>query len=126
MNTGANLRLRWINRTAYNGGMIRRSHIKRYAVELARAIRPERIILFGSYAYGKPTSDSDVDQLVVMPHTGHDIKEAVRIRQCLAAPFPLDLIVRTPEALRDRLDAGDAFLKSVMERGKVLYEASQS
>ena len=106
--------------------MIRRSHIKRYAVELARTVRPERIILFGSYAYGKPTSDSDVDLLVIMPHAGHDLQEAVRIRQRLAAPFPLDLIVRTPENLRDRLKAGDAFLESVMTRGKVLYEAPKS
>ena len=106
--------------------MIRNSHIKRYASELARTIRPERIILFGSYAYGKPTGDSDVDLLVILPHAGHDIEEAVRIRQRLTAPFPLDLIVRTPENLRNRLDAGDAFLTSVMTMGKVLYEAPQS
>jgi predicted nucleotidyltransferase len=105
--------------------MIRRSHIKRYATELAQAIRPERIVLFGSYACGKPTGDSDVDLLVVLSHRGHDLEEAVRIRQRLTAPFPLDLIVRTPENLRNRLEAGDAFLQSVMAQGKVLYEASR-
>lgn len=106
--------------------MVRKSHIEHYVEQLADAVRPERIVLFGSYAYGKPNGASDVDLLVVMPHSGHDAQEAVRIRQRFTAPFPLDLIVRTPENLRMRLEAGDLFLKTIMTQGEVLYEAPQS
>jgi len=106
--------------------MVRKSNIHRYVAQLAQTIRPERIVLFGSYAYGKPNRDSDVDLLVVMSHTGHDVQEAVSIRQRLTAPFPLDLIVRTPENLQERLDAGDLFLKTIMAQGEVLYEAPRT
>src|SRR5712692_10253274 len=72
--------------------------IRRFAGRIAQRFDPEKIILFGSFAYGTPHEDSDVDLLVVMPaRNQHD--QAVRIRWRLAAPFPLDLIVRTPKQL---------------------------
>ena len=49
---------------------ITRSYIRKYAAQIARQFRPEKIILFGSYAYGEPTEDSDVDLLVIMPFKG--------------------------------------------------------
>jgi predicted nucleotidyltransferase len=60
--------------------MVTRRQIKAYAQEIARQFKPQRIILFGSYASGKPTSDSDVDLLVVMPHKGLSADQATRIR----------------------------------------------
>jgi predicted nucleotidyltransferase len=91
--------------------------IRRYARAIAEEFQPDKIILFGSYAYGKPHKDSDVDLLVVMPaRNPHD--QAVRIRWRLAAPFPLDLMVRTPRRLHD----GDLFLTQVVSKGKILYE----
>jgi predicted nucleotidyltransferase len=88
---------------------------------IAARFRPEKIVLFGSHAYGKPTADSDVDLLVVMP-TRDQIAQAVKIRWEFPAPFPLDLIVRTPERLRRRLKDGDSFLREIMTRGIVLHE----
>src|SRR5689334_19418540 len=76
--------------------------IRRYARAIAEEFRPEKIILFGSYAYGTPHEDSDVDLLVVMPARNQHSK-AVKIRWALAAPFPMDLIVRTPEEMKKRL-----------------------
>lgn len=95
--------------------------IRRYARQIADRFHPDKIILFGSYAYGQPHEVSDVDILVVMP-AANEIDQAIRIWQALDAPFPLDLIVRTPHNLRWRLAEGDWFLREVMDRGKVLYE----
>ncbi len=89
--------------------------------QIAEQFHPEKIILFGSYAYGKPHKDSDVDILVVMP-AGDEINQAVRIRRKTNHPFPLDLIVRTPEDLRWRLEEGDWFMREVISKGSVLYE----
>src|SRR5262249_26790616 len=77
--------------------------------------------LFGSYAYGKPHKDSDVDLLVVMP-AHDDINQAVRILEKTSSTCPLDLIVRTPQNLRWRLEEGDWFLREIICSGTVLYE----
>ena len=97
------------------------SVIRRYARELAEKFQPVRIVLFGSYAYGKPHVDSDVDILVVMP-ARNQIDQAIKIRRTIASRFPLDLIVRTPKNLSWRLEEGDWFLREIVSRGKVLYE----
>ena len=95
--------------------------IRRYARQVAQRFGPDRIVLFGSYAYGTPHADSDVDLLVVMPaRNQHDL--AVKIRCALPAPFPMDLLVRTPGNMRWRLEEGDSFLTEIVTKGKVLYE----
>jgi uncharacterized protein len=91
-----------------------------YARLVAEEFHPEKIILFGSYAYGTPDDGSDVDLLVVMP-AGNEASQAVRIRLALPAPFPMDLLVRTPEKLRRRIDEGNWFLREVMEKGRGSY-----
>jgi predicted nucleotidyltransferase len=98
------------------------SAIRRFARQIIERFDPDAIILFGSYGYGKPTPDSDVDLLVVMP-TRNQIEQAVRIDEAIEERgFPLDLIVRTPKALENRLREGDSFLKEIVQRGKLLYE----
>ena len=93
--------------------------------ELARQIavrfHPDRIVLFGSHAYGEPRADSDVDLLVIMP-AKNMVHQAVKIRLALDYDFPLDLIVRTPEYLQERLQMEDWFVREILSRGKVLYE----
>ncbi|MCI0683085.1 MAG: nucleotidyltransferase domain-containing protein [Gemmataceae bacterium] len=103
------------------GKLIPRAVIRDYARQIAERFRPEKIILFGSYAYGKPHKDSDVDILVVMP-AYNEINQAVRILEKTDPDFPADLIVRTPKNLRWRLEEGDWFLREVIGKGKVLYE----
>jgi len=102
----------------------RRAFIKNVCRRIAEEFKPERIILFGSYAYGKPKPDSDIDLLVVMPFEGDYFLQAFRIRQRLALSLPMDLLVRTPEELRYRLDIGDSFMREIVERGKVMYDFS--
>jgi predicted nucleotidyltransferase len=95
--------------------------IRRYARAIAEEFDPDKIILFGSYAYGTPHEESDVDLLVVMPaRNQHD--QAVRILWRLASPFRLDLIVRTPKQMAWRLEEGESFLTTIVTQGKVLYE----
>jgi uncharacterized protein len=95
--------------------------IRRFARDVAERFDPERIILFGSYAYGLPHRYSDVDVLVVVP-ARNEIDKSVQILNALDPPFDVDLIVRTPHNLEWRLREGDWFLREVVSRGKVLYE----
>lgn len=95
--------------------------IRRYARRVAARFHPDRVILFGSYAYGTPGIGSDVDLLVVMP-ARNQIDQAIKIKMAVAAPFALDLIVRTPHNFRWHLQQGDWFLNEIITRGKVLYE----
>src|ERR1700691_5868160 len=69
--------------------------IRRFARRIAERFHPDKIILFGSYAYGKPHDESDVDLLVIM-RTRNAIDESIRITLAFEEPFSLDLIVRTP------------------------------
>ena len=88
--------------------------------------QPLRIILFGSYADGRATAQSDVDLLVVMPHRGHPIHKAVEILDQLDPKFAIDLLVRSPAEVRRRLTQQDWFMRAVVEKGKVLYEAADA
>src|SRR5437870_12593989 len=81
------------------------SAIRRFARRIAEKFDPEKIILFGSFAYGTPHEWSDVDLLVVMP-TYNEIQQSIRIKLSFDPVFPLDLIVRTPKRLRFWLAQG--------------------
>ena len=105
--------------------MVDRSVIQDLADRIAREFRPERIILFGSYASGVPSPDSDVDLLVVLPHRDKGWRVATQIRRRVRPTFAMDLIVRTPEQLRERRALGDPFVQEILERGHVLYEATR-
>jgi len=93
---------------------------------LVAALQPEKIILFGSYAYGKPTPDSDVDLLVVMETSAPDKERYLTVCRLLRPrPFPVDILVRTPQELAHALDKGDFFIREITTQGKVLYERHQ-
>ncbi len=98
--------------------------IKRYCDAIATAFEPQRIILFGSYAYGKPEADSDVDVLVVMPKSRRmGRRPSLRIREQINADFPVDILVRDPAFVAERLREGDTFLQQIFEKGRVMYES---
>ena len=105
--------------------MIQRRDIKEWCETVAREFRPDRIVLFGSYARGTPNPDSDVDVLVVMrlPRGRRDVRQAAAIRDRIPAPFPMDLIVRSPEQIARRLAQGDGFVADVLRHGRLMYEA---
>src|SRR4030088_1229196 len=90
---------RYVQPYRYASPNIPLTAIRRFARRVAERFHPDKIILFGSYAYGTPHADSDVDILVVMPARSQ-LSQAVRIDRHCEACFPLDLIVRTPENMR--------------------------
>jgi len=102
--------------------MVTLEEISRYAEDVAATFQPERVILFGSYAEGQPTEDSDVDLLVIMDHAGRDVEQAFTIRRAIERTFPLDLVVRTPAEVRRRLSQKDTFLSAICSKGKTLYD----
>lgn len=106
-----------------NKGMLTQKQIKGFGRRLAQEFKPRKVVLFGSYAYGKPRSDSDVDLLVIMPFNGNPVDKSVEMRLKLQPRFPLDLLVRTPAKIKERLAMGDDFIKDIFDKGKVLYEA---
>src|SRR5437868_8738853 len=105
----------------YRGKDVPMRVIRRFARDVAEKFQPDKIILFGSYAYGTPHDDSDVDILVVMP-ARNEIDQSARIELAIDPPFPLDIIVRTPKNMKWRLEERESFLTEVMSKGKVLYE----
>jgi uncharacterized protein len=104
--------------------MIEMHKILELSQQIAEAFEPEQIILFGSYAYGTPTEDSDVDLLVVLPFEGQAFRKAAEILNAVNPKFSVDLLVRTVDEVQQRLEWGDFFLREIVEQGKVLYEAT--
>jgi len=91
--------------------------------QIVEKFKPQKIILFGSYARGNPRPESDVDMLVVMNTRLKDVHQAIQICQQIEYRFGLDLIVYTPEHLQERFDTQDWFVRDILKEGKVLYEA---
>jgi predicted nucleotidyltransferase len=88
-------------------------------------VRPEKVILFGSYAYGVPTKDSDVDFLIVHPARTRSQRIEIAIKASNALeprPFPVDLLVRSADKIQERVKMGDYFLREISQRGQVVYE----
>lgn len=93
--------------------------------QIAAQFHPQQIILFGSYAYGKPRSDSDVDLLVIMDSTDRPaVRSACITRTCRPRYVALDILVRTPAEVATRLAGFDPFIEEILRRGKVLYSAA--
>lgn len=87
---------------------------------------PEKVVLFGSYAYGAPTGDSDVDLLVILDTDAPRRERSWLVsRLLIPRPFPVDILVKTPQEIEQALAGCDFFIQEVMARGKVLYERSE-
>ena len=91
--------------------------------QIVENFKPQKIILFGSYARGKPRPESDVDLLVVVDTPLKEGKLSLEIRRNLGVMFGLDLIVYKPDHLKNRVEMGDWFLRDILKEGKVLYES---
>jgi len=93
---------------------------------IVREMQPEKIILFGSYAYGKPSSDSDLDIFVIMntalpyPERIVEVSKLLRPRPC-----PIDILVRTPQEVDAAIQKGDRFIPDILTHGKLLYDQAK-
>ena len=101
----------------------RMAFIRKLCKRIAETYHPEKIILFGSHAYGTPTEDSDVDLLIVMNYEGRSIEQTIKIRLELGLVTPMDLLIRTLQEVNERLRDGDMIMIDIWKHGKVLYEA---
>lgn len=104
--------------------MIEAEKILSLSATIAREFSPDYIILFGSYAYGKPDDDSDVDLLVILPFDGKPMRKALEIVSRVNPRIPVDLIVRTPAQVKERMANNDWFIREIMEKGRKLYEST--
>jgi predicted nucleotidyltransferase len=103
--------------------MVTLEAIQEVCDKIAREFHPQKIILFGSYAYGTPREDSDVDLMVVTPFEGKPVYKAIEIHSAVRPRFAMDLLARTPDTIQQRLEWHDFFIMDIIEKGKILYEA---
>jgi predicted nucleotidyltransferase len=106
--------------------MVEMDRIIKLSECIAREFQPEYIILFGSYAYGTPNQDSDIDLLIVLPYKGKSVRKALEILNKVNPSMPVDLLVRTPEQVQERLANNDWFIGEIIERGRKLYAANHN
>jgi len=102
--------------------MVEMARIQELSDEIARKFHPDKIILFGSYAYGNPTEDSDVDLLVVLPFEGRPLRTSLEILDRTDPDFAIDLLARRPDDMARRYAEGDPLVGEAVDRGRVLYE----
>ena len=101
------------------------NEIKEFSRQIGEQFHAQRVILFGSYAQGEVTADSDVDLLVIGQFEGKSVDKSVEIRMKLRPHFPVDILIRTPEKVQQRIEMGDCFMQEIIDKGKVLYEADK-
>jgi len=106
--------------------MISMHQIQDFGVRIGHTFHPDKVVLFGSFTNEQATEDSDVDLLVIMDFEGKSWQQATEIRKTLQPDFPLDLLVRTPSQIQQRLNMGDCFIEDITQKGTVLYEAADA
>ena len=107
-----------------NGNTVIRTVIQKIVQRLVVGYAPEKIILFGSYAYGQPNADSDIDLLIIKATQERFFERLDTVRRMTTGThphIPFEPIVLTPGEVEERLEAGDQFLGEILERGEVLY-----
>jgi predicted nucleotidyltransferase len=101
------------------------AEIQKIVRQLVKKYQPQKIILFGSAAWGKMTPGSDLDLVVVKE--GLDKislhQRAYEISGLFDSDWPVDLLVYTPYEIKKELYLGDPFVRQIVERGRVLYGA---
>lgn len=94
--------------------------------KIVKEYSPEKIILFGSWAWSKPGPDSDVDLFIIKRSKKQRVNRQRELRMKLFPPgMPLDLLVYTPKEINKRLEMGDFFIRDIINKGKVLYAESK-
>jgi predicted nucleotidyltransferase len=104
--------------------MDRRELLKNIVEKIKENYQPQKIILFGSYAWGKPTKDSDIDLFIIKDCTEKHRQRALKVRRIITeenAFVGIDILVYTPKEVEERLKIGDSFIKKIMTKGVLLY-----
>jgi uncharacterized protein len=102
--------------------MVSQEAIRDLSSRIAREFNPDKIVLFGSYAYGTASEDSDVDLLVILPFDGRNLRKSLEILNRADPRFPVDLLARRPDDTARRYASGDPFIREALDHGVSLYE----
>lgn len=100
--------------------------IERMLQKLVAEYAPQKVVLFGSYAYGTPGPDSDIDLLIIKETPERFLDRWVTVQRILTGThrtFPVETLVLTPQEIEKRLAIGDQFIAEALEKGEVLYAA---
>jgi len=103
-----------------------KTEIDKIVKQIVTAYKPQKIILFGSHAYGHPDADSDLDLLIIKQTSERFVDRLVSVRRIVSDPrrsIPFGPIVLTPDEIKERLAMGDHFIEEIIKRGRVLYDA---
>lgn len=85
-------------------------------------VNPDKIVLFGSYAYGDPNEDSDLDLLIIKDMEVEKYKRGREIRKYLRGTrIPIDLLIYSNKEVNELKDDKTAFISQILEKGRVLY-----
>lgn len=115
-------RVKAVDNTESSAPPVTPRFLREIAQRVVRSFRPKNIILFGSYAYGKPTPDSDLDLLIVMESRDRPAERIRKVSDLFdPRPLPMDFVVLTPGEVRHRLNSFDPFLEEILAKGQVLY-----
>ncbi len=96
--------------------------------KLRQDYQPEQIILYGSYAYGTPNEHSDIDLFIVKDTELRRVDRYVEVARLIFDPerrISVSPLVYTPKEFKERVAMGDAFVKEIITRGKVLYAETE-
>ena len=104
--------------------MIKETEIHNVAQKVIQNYKPERIYLFGSFAWGKPTADSDVDLFIVKETQERKFDRQLKVRRIINGSLPVDILVYNNKELQERIALGDFFVKTILKKGKLLYDGS--
>ncbi len=103
--------------------LVAKETIQTIADRIVQTFAPERIVLFGSYAYGSPTPDSDLDLLVVMESEGTSAWRSTQVAKAVRPRYiSPSVLVYTPDEIKHRLDIGDPYVRTILQKGQVIYE----
>lgn len=96
--------------------------LKAITDKIVKDFQPQKVVLFGSYVWGEPTAESDID-LFIIKETNRSTREVAKEidGSLFPRPFPIDLIVNTPQQVARRIEMGDFFINNIFSKGKVLY-----
>lgn len=106
-----------------NGKILPQKILRKIVDRINNHFNPEKIILFGSYAYGAPGKNSDIDLFIVMKSKEKPARRRIKMSQLFwDREMPMDFIVKTPSEVKRRLSMGDFFISKILGKGEVLYE----
>jgi len=102
--------------------MTNKKEITKIVKQIKEKYKPEKIILFGSFAYGEPKPSSDIDLLIIKKSKKKRVERIKEVLMKVKSELPLEPLVYTPKEIKERLDLGDFFFQDIFKKGKLLYE----